>query len=74
MSASLDQSRTQQLRSAAEYAPEESRAEVARLMQLFYRHTATEDLLAREPEDLLGAALAERDLARRGRSARSTSP
>ena len=42
-------------------------------MRLFYRHTATEDLLAREPEDLLGD-LAERDLARRGRSARSTSP
>ena len=64
MSASLDQSRTQQLRAAAEYAPEESRPEVSRLLHVFYRHTATEDLLAREPEDLLGAALAERDLAR----------
>jgi glutamate dehydrogenase len=64
MSASLDQSRTQQLRAAAEYAPEESRPEVIRLLRVFYRHTATEDLLAREPEDLLGAALAERDLAR----------
>ena len=64
MSASLDQSRTQQLRAAAEYAPEESRPEVTRLLHVFYRHTATEDLLAREPEDLLGAALAERDLAR----------
>ncbi|HWI33794.1 MAG TPA: NAD-glutamate dehydrogenase [Lapillicoccus sp.] len=64
MSASLEQSRTQQLRAAAEFAPEESRSDVNRLVRVFYRHTATEDLLAREPEDLLGAALAERDLAR----------
>ncbi|MEP6650413.1 MAG: NAD-glutamate dehydrogenase domain-containing protein, partial [Lapillicoccus sp.] len=64
MSASLEQSRTQQLRAAAEYAPEDSRADVTHLLHVFYRHTATEDLLAREPEDLLGAALAERDLAR----------
>ena len=65
MSATLEQSRTQQLRAAAEHAPEESREDVDRLLHVFYRHTATEDLLAREPEDLLGAALAERDLARR---------
>jgi glutamate dehydrogenase len=64
MSASLEQSRTQQLRAAAEYAPDESRSDVTRLLRVFYRHTATEDLLAREPEDLLGAVLAERDLAR----------
>ena len=64
MSATLEQSRTQQLRAAAEHAPEESREDVDRLLHVFYRHTATEDLLAREPEDLLGAALAERDLAR----------
>ena len=64
MSASLEQSRTQQLRAAADYATEESRDDVIRLLNVFYRHTATEDLLAREPEDLLGAALAERDLAR----------
>ena len=59
MSATLEQSRTQQLRAAAEHAPEESREDVDRLLHVFYRHTATEDLLAREPEDLLGAALAE---------------
>jgi glutamate dehydrogenase len=64
MSASLEQSRTQQLRAAAEYAPDESRTDVTRLLHVFYRHAATEDLLAREPEDLLGAVLAERDLAR----------
>jgi glutamate dehydrogenase len=64
MSASLEQSRSQQLRAAAEYAPSDTREDVDRLLRVFYRHTATEDLLAREPEDLLGAALAERDLAR----------
>ena len=64
MSATLEQSRTQQLRAAADHASPESREQVDRLLTVFYRHTATEDLLAREPEDLLGAALAERDLAR----------
>ncbi|HEU4329620.1 MAG TPA: NAD-glutamate dehydrogenase [Lapillicoccus sp.] len=64
MSASLEQSRSHQLRAAAEYAPDDSREDVDQLLRVFYRHTATEDLLAREPEDLLGAALAERDLAR----------
>ncbi len=64
MSATLEQSRTQQLRAAAEDAPQDSREDVDRLLHLFYRHTATEDLLAREPQNLLGAALAERNLAR----------
>ena len=65
MSATLEQSRTQQLNTAAEHASEDTRQDVDRLLTVFYRHTATEDLLAREPDDLLGAALAERDLARR---------
>lgn len=63
MSASLEQSRQQLLRSAAERA-EHDGGEVEEFLRAYYRHVATEDLLARAPEDLLGAALAHRDLAR----------
>ena len=62
MTASLEQSRTSQLRAAAELATGDQR-DVEAYLRRFYRHTATEDLLAREPADLLGAALAEKDLA-----------
>src|SRR6476661_2312020 len=63
MSASLEQSRQQLLRSAAERA-EHDGGEVEEFLRAYYRHVATEDLLARPPEDLLGAAPAHRDLAR----------
>ncbi len=65
MSASLEQSRSVQLHAAAELAGRSSGDTVERFLQRYYRHVATEDLLAREPADLLGAALAHEDLARR---------
>ncbi len=70
MTTSLEQARVHLLQTAAELAqrgptsstvPEGS---VAALLARYYRHVTTEDLLVREPEDLLGAALAHRDLAR----------
>jgi glutamate dehydrogenase len=64
MSASLEQSRQQLLHSAAERAEHGGGEAVEQFLQAYYRHVATEDLLARAPEDLLGAALAHRDLAR----------
>ncbi|MEO8830054.1 NAD-glutamate dehydrogenase [Lapillicoccus sp.] len=67
VSASLEQSRTTQLRAAADNARDaldSDHGEVVAFLELFYRHVATEDLLAREPVDLLGAALAEKRLAR----------
>ncbi len=72
MSAALEQSRTQRLHAAAEQAVTalpagplaDSRVEdVETFLRQFFRHVAAEDLLSREPVDLLGAALAERDLA-----------
>ena len=64
MSASLEQSRQQLLHSAAERAEHGGGETVEQFLQAYYRHVATEDLLARAPEDVLGAALAHRDLAR----------
>jgi len=71
MSAALEQSRTQQIHAAADQAvkgtgPGGGRHadEVEGFLRLFFRHVAPEDLLAREPGDLLGAALAEQHLAR----------
>lgn len=64
MSASLEQSRQQLLHSAAERVEHGGGEAVQQFLQAYYRHVATEDLLARAPEDLLGAALAHRDLAR----------
>ena len=74
MSASLEQSRAGQLLAAADLA---NRTSVAGLpggaadspalqafLRRYYRHVATEDLLAREPADLLGAALHHEELAR----------
>src|SRR6476620_3392266 len=65
MSASLEQSRSQLLRSAAELAERAGGESLERFLRAYYRHVATEDLLARAPEDLLGAALAHRELAHR---------
>lgn len=64
MTATLEHSRTQQLHVAAELAPRDRQAQTETFLGLYYRHVAAEDLLAREPADLLGAALAHEDLAR----------
>ena len=64
MSASLEQSRAQRLHAAAVLAQRGSANAVEAFLRRYYRHVATEDLLAREPGDLLGAALAQEDLAR----------
>ena len=64
MSASLEQSRQQLLHTAAERADHAGGEAVEEFLRTYYRHVATEDLLARAPEDLLGAALAQRDLAK----------
>ncbi|WP_270886695.1 NAD-glutamate dehydrogenase [Pedococcus sp. 5OH_020] len=63
MSASLEQSRQQLLRSASERVDHGRGEAVEGFLRTYYRHVATEDLLARAPEDLLGAALAHRELA-----------
>ncbi len=64
MSASLEQSRAQQLHAAADLAQRGPGESVEPFLRRYYRHVATEDLLAREPADLLGAALAHQELAR----------
>jgi len=64
MSASLEQSRSQQLHAAAELAQRGRGKAAEPFLRRYYRHVATEDLLARQPADLLGAALAHEDLAR----------
>ena len=64
MSASLEQSRSQRLHAAAVLAQRGSADAVEAFLRRYYRHVAAEDLLAREPGDLLGAALAHEDLAR----------
>ena len=63
MSSTLEQSRQQLLHSAAERADHGGGEGVEEFLKAYYRHVATEDLLARAPEDLLGAALAHRELA-----------
>jgi glutamate dehydrogenase len=63
MSASLEQSRQQLLHTAAERADHAGGEAVEEFLRTYYRHVATEDLLARAPEDLLGAAMAHRELA-----------
>ena len=47
MSASLDQSRSQQLHAAAELADRAGGESTERFLRRYYRHVATEDLLAR---------------------------
>jgi len=63
MSALLEQSRTQVIHSAAELALKAGGEALEPFLGFYYRHMATEDLLARRPEDILGAALSHRDLA-----------
>jgi len=63
MSASLDQSRSQLIHSAAELADEAGGEMLEPFLRHYYRHVATEDLLARRPEDLLGAALSHKTTA-----------
>jgi glutamate dehydrogenase len=63
MSALLEQSRSQVIHSAAELALRAGGERLDSYLGFYYRHMATEDLLARRPEDLLGAALSHRDLA-----------
>src|SRR5450631_3912406 len=63
MSALLEQSRSQVIHSAAELALRAGGESLESFLGFYYRHMATEDLLARRPEDLLGAALSHRDLA-----------
>ncbi len=63
MTATLEESRAQLLQSAAALADISLVAVAERLLERCYRHTMTEDLLSRRPEDLLGAALSLRSLA-----------
>ncbi|HEY5246959.1 MAG TPA: NAD-glutamate dehydrogenase, partial [Dermatophilaceae bacterium] len=63
MSALLEQSRSQVIHSAAELALRAGGEKLEPFLGFYYRHMATEDLLARRPEDLLGAALSHRELA-----------
>jgi glutamate dehydrogenase len=63
MSALLEQSRSQVIHSAAELALRAGGETLEPFLGFYYRHMVTEDLLARRPEDLLGAALSHRDLA-----------
>ena len=63
MSALLEQSRSQVIHSAAELAFRAGGETYEPYLGFYYRHMATEDILARRPEDLLGAALSHKDLA-----------
>ena len=63
MSASLEQSRSQVIHAAAELAHKAGGESVEPFLRRYYRHTATEDLLARGAEDLLGAALSHKEIA-----------
>jgi glutamate dehydrogenase len=63
MSASLEQSRSQLIHSAAELADRAGGEKVEPFLRRYYRHVATEDLLARGAEDLLGAALSHKEVA-----------
>src|SRR6187397_1455849 len=63
MSASLEQSRSQLIHAAAELAARAGGEQLEPFLRRYYRHTATEDLLARDAEDLLGAALSHKEIA-----------
>ena len=52
MSASLDQSRSQQLHAAAELADRAGGESTERFLRRYYRHVAPEDLLGRDPSDV----------------------
>ncbi len=64
MTTSLEQSRVHVLQAAARLAGKGQSPGLETFLGRYYRHVSTEDLLARDPEDLLGAALSHRDLAR----------
>lgn len=64
MSASLEQSREQLLHAAAELGAHAGGDGLETFLRGYYRHVATEDLLARAPEDLLGAATHHQELAK----------
>jgi glutamate dehydrogenase len=68
MAASATQSRAAQTRSdliakAAALAGHPDEASTGEYLQRYYQHVADEDLLRRRPEDLLGAATSQRELA-----------
>ncbi len=58
-------SRSQLIERVAALADRSQRAGTAAMLAAYYRHVADDDLQARRPEDLLGAATSHRDLARR---------
>jgi glutamate dehydrogenase len=58
-------SRSQLIERVAALADRSQRAGTAGMLAAYYRHVADDDLQARRPEDLLGAATSHRDLARR---------
>ncbi len=63
MTTTLEESRAELLHAAAALADISLVRESERLLERCYRHTMTEDLLSRRPEDLLGAGLSLRSLA-----------
>ena len=68
MAASATQSRAAQTRSeliakAAALAGHPDEASTRQYLERYYKHVADEDLLRRRPEDLLGAAASQRELA-----------
>jgi len=63
MSASLENSRFQVIHSAAELAEAAGGEPSEPFLRRYYRHVATEDLVVRRPEDILGAALSHKELA-----------
>ncbi|HEX2704783.1 MAG TPA: hypothetical protein VHM65_03420, partial [Candidatus Lustribacter sp.] len=64
MTTSLEQSRAQLISTAAHLGQRSGGPDLEAFLGRYYRHVATDDLLARAPEDLLGAALSHRELAR----------
>jgi len=63
MSASLEQSRSQVIHSAAGLVEKAGGDSLEPFLRRYYRHVATEDLLARDAEDILGAALSHQEIA-----------
>ena len=63
MSASLEQSRSQVIHSAAKLANGEGDEPLEPFLRRYYRHVATEDLLTRGAQDILGAALSHKEIA-----------
>ena len=63
MSESLEQSRSQVIRSAAELADKGGDERLEPFLSRYYRHVATEDLLTRGAEAIGGAALSHKELA-----------